>query len=129
MAQVVAAVLTPDEYRAQVAAGMSEAVLQSRVEELARELGWGYFHAPDNRPNARGRVQRIRPGFPDLVLLHPIARRMMYRELKTMTGRLAPAQREWAADLAACGSDVGVWRPIDYLDGTIRRELMVGLAA
>jgi hypothetical protein len=124
VAQVVATVVTQDEYRAQVAAGMSEAVLQSRVESLAREFGWRVFHAPDNRPNARGAVQRITPGFPDLVLVHRPSGRILYRELKTMTGRLTPAQREWALDLTACGADVGVWRPIDYLDNTVRRHLV-----
>lgn len=109
-----------------IAAGMLESVLQSRVETLARALGWRIFHAPDNRPNRAGKVQRITPGFPDLVLVHAKAGRVMYRELKTMTGKLTPAQREWAADLAACGADVGVWRPIDYLDDTVRRQLMVG---
>jgi hypothetical protein len=32
-------------------------------------------------------------------------------------------QKRWIALLQAAGEDVGVWRPDDWFDGTIRKEL------
>lgn len=79
----------------------SEAGFQQQVEYLAQLHGWRIFHAPDNRPVATrsGRTvkQRVRPGFPDLVLLRPPD--LIFAELKTDKGRVAPAQREWLKEL------------------------------
>jgi hypothetical protein len=107
--------LTADEYRAQVAASMTEADLQARVIRLAKITGWRYYHTHDSR--------RSVGGFPDLVLVHPRQRRILYRELKRRTGRVSPEQTAWIAALAAAGADVRVWRPMDLLDGTIAAEL------
>lgn len=119
--------ISVDEYEAQIADGMSEAVLQARCEAAARQLGWLVFHAPDNRPirakSGRTYVQRVTPGFPDLVLAHKTQRRVLYRELKTATGRVQAPQVEWLEVLAAGGGDVGVWRPADLLSGRIVSEL------
>jgi hypothetical protein len=116
-------VVTADEYRRREAAAMSEAVLQRHTIALATDVGWRYYHAPDNRPNARGRVQRVVAGWPDLVLVHRERRRIMYRELKTQTGRVAPDQVEWLDLLRIAGADVDVWRPIDLLEGRIWQQL------
>jgi hypothetical protein len=79
----------------------SEAGFQQQVEYLAQLHGWRIFHAPDNRPIKlrSGRVikQNVRPGFPDLVLLRPPE--LIFAELKTDTGRISPAQREWLNEL------------------------------
>jgi hypothetical protein len=116
--------LTAEQYRAQLAAAMTEAELQERVIRAARITGWRYYHPPDNRPGGKsGRVQRVVPGFPDLVLVHVAQRRIMYRELKTQTGRVSPDQRTWLDDLAIAGADVGVWRPADLLEERILVEL------
>ena len=116
--------LTQEQYRAQLAAAMTEAELQERVIRAARLLGWRHYHPPDNRPGGRaGRVQRVVPGFPDLVLVHATQRRILYRELKTQTGRVSPDQREWHADLEIAGADVAVWRPLDLLEERILVEL------
>lgn len=118
------ATMTPEAFVAEVAGAMTEAVLQTRVEQHARGLGWRHYHAPDNRPGGRrGRVQRVTPGFPDLVLVHPAQRRILYAELKRQRGRQTPEQREWADLLSAAGAEVYLWRPADLLDGTIDRIL------
>ena len=49
------------------------------------------------------------PGFPDLILVRPP--RLIFAELKSERGRLTKAQREWRADLEACGVEVYTWRP------------------
>lgn len=86
----------------------SERGFQAQVEYLAQLHGWRVFHAPDNRPiqtrGGRVRKQRVYPGFPDLVLLRPPA--IIFAELKTDTGRLQPAQREWLDELGQVGDAI-----------------------
>lgn len=121
----------------------SEASFQSAVFGLAAFYGWRHYHAPDNRPNASGRVQSVVAGFPDGVLLRDAE--LIVAEFKTDTGKLGPGQAEWleawqtfgaavahavdlAAGLEAAGEledldrpaaypptvDVYVWRPRDW---------------
>lgn len=107
--------LTPQEYRAIVARDMLEADLQARIIRLAKITGWRYYHTHNSR--------RSVSGFPDLVLVHATQRRILYRELKRQKEKPTPAQLEWLDDLSIAGADVGVWRPMDLLDGTIAVEL------
>lgn len=58
-------------------------------------------------------------GWPDLVLWRPD--RIIFRELKSETGKLTPAQRDLLLSLRAAGADVLVWRPSDWPD--IEKEL------
>lgn len=111
--------ITPDEYRQQVAADMSEDTLQERIEQLAVELGWLRYHTYDSRRSAAG--------FPDLVMVR--RGRIVWRELKSMKGRVSADQRTWLDALEKANADVGVWRPIDLLDGTVLAELMKEPAA
>lgn len=92
---------------------MSEAVLDSHVTKLARMLGWWRFHPFDSR--------RSQAGWPDLVLLRPP--QILLRELKADKGQISPEQQQVLDMLAACGLDVGIWRPRDLHDGTIAAEL------
>ncbi len=92
---------------------MSEANLQACIEQLARYRGWRSYHTHDSR--------RSQAGFPDLVLVKND--RILWRELKTMTGRMRPEQTAWLTDLEAAGADTAIWRPIDWLNGTIDRDL------
>jgi len=108
--------LTPEQYAALVAADMTEAALQSKVEQVARTLGWLTYHTHNSRRSA--------PGFPDLVLVR--RSRVLYRELKTEKGRTSPAQREWLAALAAAGQDVALWRPSDLVSGRVAADLEGG---
>lgn len=105
--------ITAAQYRQRVADEMTEATLQTRVERLARELGWIAYHTHDSR--------RSQPGFPDLVLVR--RGRIVWRELKTSRGKTSAAQREWLDALARANANVGIWRPIDLLNETILREL------
>lgn len=75
----------------------SEAHFEQQIEQLAAFYGWLVYHPPDNRPTTsrRGKryVQRVTAGFPDLTLVR--APELIFAELKTDTGRVAPAQRQW----------------------------------
>ena len=110
--------LSAQEYQALVAERMSEDQLQRAVVRVAREQGWLVYHTYDSR--------RSVAGFPDLVLVHAAhgAGRLLFRELKTVKGRVSAAQRVWLAKLAAAGADVAVWRPADLLGGVVVADLV-----
>lgn len=94
---------------------MSEKDLQRAVEELAAYLGYLVFHDHDSRRN--------NPGFPDLVLLHPLTGRLLFRELKTEVGRVRPEQQDWLDALILGNHDAAIWRPRHLHDGTIHQQL------
>jgi hypothetical protein len=77
---------------------------QAAVCELAKTLGCLVYHTHDSR--------RSEAGFPDLVIVgrHGV----MFRELKTATGRVTPEQDRWITFLARGDANVAVWRPQDW---------------
>ena len=105
---------------------MTEAELQSAVIELAHLYGWTVAHfrpAQNARGDWRTPVAADGKGFPDLVLVCDY--RLAFVELKSEKGRLRPEQKMW---LEALGGrvDAMVWRPADWLDGTIETYLKWG---
>lgn|SRR5215472_3359906 len=94
------------------AAAMPERELSENVRALAAAYRIPAYHTYRSRNSA--------PGFPDWVFA---GTRVLFRELKTAKGRLTSPQREWEAALRGAGADYGVWRPADWLDGTITAEL------
>lgn len=97
----------------------TEAQLQSKVLNLARALGW------DLRYHTTISIRSVR-GFPDLVLVHTTAQRVLWVELKTERGRLTTEQESWLEGLRAAGQDVRLWRPAQLLSGEIEKELKGG---
>jgi hypothetical protein len=95
---------------------MTEVQFQSLVIELADLGGWWHYHPYDSR--------RSTPGFPDLTLAHPVRGRILYRELKTETGRVSAAQLGWLSTLRDAGADAAVWRPSAM--ETIKQTLLPG---
>lgn len=99
-------------------ASMSEAQFQALVVDTARVLGWRVAHFR-RATMANGRtvtpVAADGAGFPDLVLVHPDGG-VLYRELKTSRGKVAPHQRAWGEALVGAGADWAVWRPADWPD-------------
>lgn len=91
---------------------MRERDFQENVTTLARMYGWLVYHTHDSR--------RSEPGFPDLVLVHP-KRGVLFRELKSESGRMSPAQMKWIASLISAGADADVWRPTEM--NRIKEEL------
>ena len=96
-----------------VAAAMSEAELEEHVRAICKDLGVIRIHVR----NSRGTT----PGVPDDILIGP--RGILWRELKTMRGKVTPAQQEIGRALVAAGQDYGVWRPSLLLTGVIAHEL------
>jgi hypothetical protein len=93
-----------------VLAAMTEDDLQEACEGLAESLGYEYFHdRAVNRPDAHCN----RPGFPDLVCVHPRTGRQLWAELKVGTNKLSPAQERWANALEQ--SEVRSGRVVTYV--------------
>ncbi len=91
---------------------MTEKQLQELVMQTMKAMGLLGFHVFDSR--------RSNPGFPDVVAVGRNG--VLYRELKTATGKVTPMQRYWLDTLRAAGQDADVWRPCDWPD-RITREL------
>jgi hypothetical protein len=93
---------------------MTEAELQAAVIEMAAWFGYRLvYHTHDSRRSAEG--------FPDLVIVGK--GRVLFIELKSASGNLTPAQATWYAGLVEAGAEVFVWRPEDWKNGTIEKEL------
>ena len=92
---------------------ITEKALRELVRELCALFGWKFhfiwtsIHSPK--------------GFPDLVLRKPP--RLIFAELKREKAKLTPSQKDWQADLKACGQEVYVWRPsqVDEIAAILRR--------
>lgn len=105
---------------------MTERELQDAVLELAALTGWMAHH---DRPAQRADGSWTTAiqgdvGFPDLVLLR--APRLIFAELKAERGSLTLGQTQWLGALELVRSpttEVHVWRPIHWTDGTIIEAL------
>jgi hypothetical protein len=99
---------------------VTESQLQSAVVELAHRFGWLVAHFPRSRSTSGAWLTATAAdakGFPDCVLARK--GRTLFIELKARKGHLSPEQRRWQDALG----EVFVWRPADWLDGTIERAL------
>ena len=93
-------------------AGFTRAVL-----ELAKLYGWRSAHfrpAVNRRGHWSTAVQGDGAGFPDLVLVHPKRKRVLFVELKTNRGRRTPGQIAWSIDLTEARAAYRLWRPCDW---------------
>lgn len=103
---------------------MSEAELQNDcVLPMAKTFGWKVAHFRPGR-TISGWVTPVSAdgaGFPDLVMLREF--RMVVVELKSQRNSLSPEQSEWMNSFKMCGAEVYLWRPSDWLDGTIESVL------
>jgi hypothetical protein len=91
---------------------MTEAELQAAVKKLCAHFAIRYYHTHDSR--------RSDPGFPDVVA---VGAGLVFAELKSQRGQLAPEQRQWAAALRKAGQAWYLWRPADLYSGEIARIL------
>jgi hypothetical protein len=103
-------------------ATMSEAELSDSVIELGHLFGWRLAHFRPAR-TARGWVTPVAAdgkGYPDLCMVRD---RIVFAELKSDNGALTVEQQDWLHALGAAGVERYVWRPSDWVDGTIERVL------
>ena len=98
---------------------MSEADLQDSVIELAQTLHWRvtHFRPAKTKKGWRTAIQGD-PGFVDLVLAK--GGRVLHIELKSAIGTLSAEQKSWRD---ALGETWRLWRPEQWFDHTIDREL------
>lgn len=94
---------------------VTHAQLQDSVVDTATRLGYSHFHPYDSR--------RSDPGWPDLVLVHPGKKRVVFMEIKTEDGVITPAQTQWHDDLAACDQEVYVVFPEHWDSGEVAEIL------
>ena len=80
------------------------------VIEAAQLKGWWVYHVAFSKGNLRGGSSI---GFPDLVLVHPVKGKTLFRELKVGKGKLTESQEMWGQALVSAGQDWLVWRPED----------------
>lgn len=105
--------ISRDEYVAIRANEMREKDLQALCERALEDAGWNVYHTYDSR--------RSRRGFPDIVAVR--GRRLIWRELKDMKGRLTTEQKVWKLALETAGQDYGIWRPDQWHRGDILKEV------
>jgi hypothetical protein len=103
---------SPVTARRAAAVAIAEIDLQHEVMGLCRDLGLYHYH-PWTSVNSAA-------GWPDSVI---IGNRVLFRELKSQSGRLTREQAEVGRKLKAAGQNWRVWRPSDLLSGQIAKEL------
>lgn len=104
---------------------MTEAELQDAVIECARLLRWRVFHVRPGKTNQGWRtpVSYDGKGFPDAVFVRD---RTFFCEFKSARGKTSPEQEAWSQTLSTAGAEVYLWRPADWLDGTVEEVLRRG---
>lgn len=102
-----------------VAKEMDEDALQSNVLDACKTFHWRVVHFRPAKTDKgwRTAVQGDGEGFPDLIALR--GSRQLAVELKSMTGRVTEEQRAWLDAFAKAGSETHVFRPSDWLCGSI----------
>ncbi len=98
---------------------MSEDQLLTAVLHCARVGRWLAYHVR----NSRAGITQGDVGFPDLIMVRPP--RLIVAELKDGKARSKPTmmQAEWLERLKESGAEAYLWRPMDWLDGSIERTL------
>ena len=110
---------------------ISEQELEDAICELLDTFGIYYHH---DRPARTGRTQggkqvwknhfRGPKGNPDFTPI--VGDRLIFAELKSQNGRLTEGQTEWLRRLEHAGAETYVWRPQDWLNGSVV-EILAGL--
>lgn len=86
---------------------MTEKQLLESVRDLCKLYGLLVYHTH--------RSDRSEAGFPDLVIVG--AGGVLFRELKSQTGKATPDQTKWLDRLREAGADAALWRPTDLTYG------------
>ena len=96
---------------------VSEAEFQRMVIDLAHLHHWRVAHFRAAQKADGSWVTPVAAdgkGFPDLVMVRPTDKRVIFAELKSELGRLRPDQQAWISDLLRCpGVETYTWKPSD----------------
>jgi hypothetical protein len=103
----------PQAFRTLDLVGLSEVQWERWVVRVADLYGWHGIHIRQSEGNVQGVDRADAYGWPDWTFVKPEVG-IMFRELKTETGRLSSAQRMWHLWLHEAGADVAVWRPSQW---------------
>lgn len=97
---------------------ITEAQFQRAILDMARVLGWTYFHPRYSIGSDAG--------YPDLTMLHPV-HGALWLELKTRRGRISEAQRDWIDCLTDAGQRAYIVYPdqFDVIEALLRGEKAV----
>lgn len=85
---------------------MKEEAFRQQVRQIARLNGWAHQYHTHNSKFSDA-------GWPDEVLASEKHKRIIFIELKSDTGRIRPAQKEWIRVLQLMGLEAAIWRPRD----------------
>ena len=101
------------DVQAAMYAQVKEKDFQRDVVTAAKMLGWTVFSTfrSDHSPK----------GEPDLRMVHPQKRRIIWAELKSEDGKLTPDQELAIGVICGAGGEVYVWRPsdMDFIIGVL----------
>lgn len=89
-----------------------ETDFQQQIEQLAHMLDWRTMHVRRSVKGERGGwvTATSVAGWPDLVLWHE-QHGILFREIKTESGKITQQQLDVLMSLRAAGGDAQVWRP------------------
>jgi hypothetical protein len=116
LAALIRAGATPPDHDGNWTAGertMKAAELLMAVQRLCEQKRLWVMPAWD--------IRQLNSGWPDVVIIAPY--QTLFRQLKSDTADLSQAQVYVIRSMMRAGLDAGVWRPMDYLDGSIERRL------
>jgi len=101
----------------EIAKAMLERELSQIIFDAARKLRWLVARYPTFR------ATQTTSGFPDLVMVRK--GRLIFAELKREGKDPTEEQRDWLEELRSIAFNVQayVWRPRDWMDGTIEELL------
>lgn len=102
-------------------ATQKESDFQQQIIDTAHLFGWIVAHFRGVRVQRKDGsvfyqtpVQADGAGFPDLVLVSPAQKRIVYAEIKSEKGTLSPEQIAWKLILEAAKQEYYLWKPQDW---------------
>ena len=94
---------------------ITEKQLSQTVVEMAEAFGWTVWRTWNSRHSPAGE--------PDLRMVHPVWRRMIWAELKTEKGKLTLKQEDTIRILMRAKQEWYLWRPRDLDNHEIEQAL------
>jgi hypothetical protein len=87
-------------------AKISEKDWRQQIVTLCKLLGYDVYFTWNSRHSPAG--------FPDIVAVNPIKKRLIVSELKVGKAKLTPFQEKWIQHFKDCGIEAYIWRPSQW---------------